>query len=102
LPPIKDTELETKQLGDRVSEDELSFYQKIRSDLPKLNITSIMEIVVADSDTVTLMLDENTHALADKAHIDSELQLLQSVLLSQAFDRRGKTIDLRFENPVTK
>src|SRR5258708_4704277 len=102
LPPIRDLQLETKQVGDHANETTFLFYQSLVSLLPKMNIMQITGITVSDDETVTLYLDENSLAVAEKKRIEDELQSLQTLLLSPALDRKGKTIDLRFENPVVR
>ncbi len=102
LPPLYDLLLEKMPMGSSVDEKKRAFYTYLSSKVPLDVLSHIQKITVTDEETVTMELDAATRAVADISRIDSELLSLQALLSSPTIDRNGKTIDLRFDNPVLK
>lgn len=102
LPPLYDFLLEKMPIGSTVDEKKHVFYAYLSSKAPSDVLSHIQKITVSDEETVTMELDAATRVVADTSHIDSEFLSLQALLSSPTIDRSGKTIDLRFDNPVLK
>lgn len=100
--PIYDQELETKQLSEKVEPRVLNFYQELNKQLEQHPGLAIQEIRVISEDEVILMLDRETRAVAMQEGIGEQLSSLQAIYESPTIAREGKTIDLRFDNPVLK
>lgn len=102
MPAITDLFIETKQQGEHIDEKRLKFYKELLPLLGQLRMEQIRSITIVDDQTVIFSVDSDTQVITDTVDIAGKLETLQTLLDTPTIDRRGKTIDLRFQNPVIK
>lgn len=100
--PVQDLMLEKKNHGEKVNDRQRSFYKELVLALKQYPNLPISSIQIISEDLVELFLDMNTKIEASETNIGNQLASLQAILLSPTIQREGKTIDLRFQNPVLK
>lgn len=99
---IEDLELEKLSIGSKVSGSVLDFYKMLIPTLKTFKDTPISSVKIVSEDEILIYLGQNITAIAMRDGIKTQLSSLQAILLSPTIDKVGKTIDLRFENPVLK
>lgn len=100
--PIEDQRLSAALIGQKITDEAMQFYFELVEALKKYNQLEIIGIKVVSEDYIEFRLDFNTTAIAQSQHIGSQLASLQAIWESPTIEHRGKTIDLRFQNPVMK
>lgn len=100
--PITDATLTDLVIGSHVSSAKLDFYHSLASFLQNSHGLPVSRIVIQNEDEVHFFLDQNSQALLTETGLKAQLVSLQLLLNSPTIERQGKTIDLRFDNPVIK
>lgn len=102
LPVIKDASLEKLSDGYQVESPVLIFYQTVLEMLAKQGSIKVTQILLLDSDQIIFTLEQNISAVMRREDFGKQWETLQMWLDSPTIEKVGKTIDLRFENPVVK
>lgn len=102
LPVIKDASLEMLSDGYQVESQVLIFYQTVLEMLAKQGSIKVTQILLLDSDQIIFTMEQNISAVMRREDFGKQWETLQMWLDSPTIEKIGKTIDLRFENPVVK
>jgi hypothetical protein len=100
--PISDKMVSSLSVGEHVRPQVLMFYQVLVRFLSEQNGTPVQLVSIQDENDVYIALDQSSQALLKMESIETQLRSLQVLVNTPTIDRRGKTIDLRFSNPVIK
>lgn len=101
-PILLDDSLSQLKVGDKVSSGRLDAYKELSASLANLKFVVVSEVRITSEDEIYLKLPENTQAILGIKNISKQLSSLQAIYESPTITNEGRTIDLRFSNPVLK